>query len=574
LTVIKKKRKYGRLSRGYSRTNRNQAGMGWFEKGIIKKDHGCGLNIVLVYPGTYRTGASNLGLQVLYRIINGRSGSLAERCFISSKGTPKSVESARPLSDFDVIAFTIPFEEGAWNVARALIRAGLSPRPEDRRKHDPLVVAGGMAPTMNPEPYLSMVDAVGLGDAEVLVPRALDNLEIEPKASLEQKIEAIRKVDGWLTFDATPDFSVTRQFLFQLTGGGQPAATTVLCPDAELGSMALIEVARGCVRGCRFCASGYVCRPPRFWPLDDMEREIARLSDLAGKVGLVASDLSDHPELEEIIDMVEKNGAKASPSSLRADKVSLELLDKLSKHGLRTLTMAPEVGREDLRRAINKDMEDQVLVDAGYMAGKTGIPNLKLYFILGLPGQEDDDIHAMVHIVEKISKARERGAARSKGSTGMTHVSLSLFVPKPGTPLQWSGMKDPATLNMYLKQAKKSLSKIGGVRVNAESLKSVYRQALLSRGSREVGNALVQSVESGIDIDSILNSLGLDPNWIAFAERSGAADLPWDRVGHGTGTEVLLRERDLLRQGKPSANCTPGKNCHRCDIGRQKICPG
>ena len=532
------------------------------EPGAIRKDPGIGVNWAVVFPDRYRAGAANLGLQAVYSLINERNDALAERAFLPSRGAVLAMESGLPLSAFDVVAFTLPYENGAPGIVRALVEAGLSPRSAERRERDPLVLCGGLAATLNPLPLLEVVDAVALGEAEVLLPELLDAIVEHRGAPRSERLSALSRVAGLcLAGHAHPD-RVERRWVKRLAS--VPIASTVVsCPAAEMGEMMLVEVARGCVRGCRFCATGYVARPPRFRTTDDLAPTLTRLAAGGRRVGLVSADLADHPEFGRLLDIVERAGGAASPSSLRADGMSAGLVERLGRTGLRTLTLALETGGETLRRALNKGVADEAFIRAASLAGAAGIPNLRLYLLLGLPGQDEADLDAAAELIARIRRALERATAGAFGGSGMVTVSASPFVPKAGTPLQWAAMASPAELRRQARHLRRRLGRLGGVQLVLGSPREALTQALLARGGAEVGEALIAAERGCVKLEQALRDAGHDPEAIALHERAVSADLPWDDVAHGPETRHLLAERKRFLEGKPSPECEPS-TCRRC----------
>ena len=531
------------------------------EPGAARKDPGVGLNLAVTYPGAYRVGAANLGLQAVYSLINARPDALAERAFLPSRGAVRSLESGRPLSSFDVVAFSLPFENDALGIARALLDAGLEPLAAERGPRDPLVLVGGVAATLNPAPLLPLVDAVALGEAEALLPGILDALAPLRRGSRTERVAALADVAG-LCLSGAAGRPAVRQIAHDLDAV-PVAATVVRCPAAELGELMLVEVARGCIRGCRFCATGYSLRPPRFHSLDSLKPTLQRLARDGGRVGLVGADLADHPQVEQLVDVVERAGGAASPSSLRADGVPRALLERLGRGGLRTLTLAPEAGSETLRRAVNKDVSDDSFIEAAGRAGAAGIRNLKLYVLLGLPGQDEADLEAMADLASRVRRAHEQGTASAFGGSGTVTLSASPFVPKAGTPLQWAEMASPALLRKQGKYLRRRLGRVGGVELTLGSPREAMVQALIARGGAEVGEALAAAARGGVRLEQALRDAGHDPEAIALDERSVAADLPWDNIVRGPEMKHLLAERRRFLEGKPSPECEP-ETCRRC----------
>src|SRR5437899_4759402 len=384
------------------------------EQGAVRKDWGGKIAFALVYPNTYAVGMSNLGFQTIYRHLNALPDVVCERVFLPdpedieelqrTEGVPISLESFRPLSDFHMVGFSVTYEGDYVNMLRLLALARIPLRAGDRRPHDPLVLMGGVCAFSNPEPIAPFMDFVVVGEGEELVGELiaayreqyrdresfLDLLTALPGVYVPERYEARYAEDGALVdvvaLGGAPAV-VTKRRLRDVNAFRTIAA--VKTPNAEYGHMALLEVGKGCGRGCRFCLEGQVYRPVRHRSVAALGETIRDLAAQGEKrIGLVGACVSDYPWIGELLKIVEDNGMELSISSLRADSLTDDLVASLARGGHRTLTMAPEAGTERLRRAIRKAITDAQLMAACDLVRARGIPNLKCYFMIGQPTEE------------------------------------------------------------------------------------------------------------------------------------------------------------------------------------------
>src|SRR5262247_1422700 len=433
------------------------------EQGTIRKDWGGKISVALVYPNTYAVGMSNLGFQTIYRHLNAIPDVVCERVFLPDPedldemrrggSAPFSLESLRPLTDFHMIGFSVTYEGDYINVLRILAMAGIPLRALARRAHDPLVMMGGVCAFSNPEPMAPFMDFVVVGEGEELVVELIAAYRdgyhdregfLTSLSSLEgvyvpDRYEVIHGPDGMLTEvrprEGAPGVVMKRR-LRNVNAFSTVAA--VKTPQAEYGHMALLEVGKGCGRGCRFCLEGQVYRPVRHRSVDALRETVERMA--AGgerRIGLVGACVSDYPWLGDLLKVVEDNGMELSISSLRADSLSEGLVAALARGGHRTLTMAPEAGTERLRRAIRKSISDEQLMAACDLVRARGIPNLKCYFMIGQPTETPNDVAAIPDLARRML-SRLRVLDPSGKPFGRLTLSVSSFVPKPWTPFQWA----------------------------------------------------------------------------------------------------------------------------------------
>jgi len=518
------------------------------EQGTIYKDWGGKLPIALAYPNTYQVGMSNLGLQMVYRLFNQRADVVCERVFYK-QGTGSrpliSLESQRNVKDFAVLAFSISFEMDYFNVVEMLRQADIPPLAEERDEGYPLLLAGGPAVTANPQPLAPIFDAFAIGEAEVILPLLIETLQTGIAASRDELLSALANIPGIYVPLQSPTSNfqllVKRQWLPDLNA--HPTTSVILTPDTEFGDMYLIEIARGCGRGCRFCLAGYTYRPVR-------ERSPAVLLEQAEKglryrdrIGLVSPAVSDYSRLEELVTGLRGMGAKLSVSSLRVDPLPEVLVRALAESGVQTLTIAPEAGSQRLRTLINKNVSEDDLMCAVDLAARYDFAQLKLYFMLGLPTETDEDVQALINLALAV---RERFPRRIT-------VNITPFVPKAHTPFQWVAMASVESLRAGLTNIEQAL-RPRGIAVKAESPAWATVQGVLSRGDSRVGQALVRVKrrslaawrralqECQLDADEYLRAHSLDEL------------LPWSVVDCGVGQDYLWREmrRALNFKGQTS----------------------
>jgi radical SAM superfamily enzyme YgiQ (UPF0313 family) len=559
------------------------------ERGAILKDPGGRLRLALVYPNAYRLGMANLGLHAVYRILNADPRALCERVFLpEDAGPPRSVESGRPLREFDAIAFSLSFEEDYGNVLRLLGAAGLPLRAADRDERLPLVLGGGIAVQINPEPLAPFFDALLVGEGEALAPPLLDvlaGLAARPLPRAQQ-LAALARLDGgyvpslydvdyadtrdprggWVTRFAPRDGAparVRRVFVQDLRG--VPTSRVVDSPEAQFGDLFLTEVARGCLWGCRFCAAGFVQRPYREVSLETLREEVKRGIAAGQRVGLVGPDTSDHSGLDPLTCMIGEQGGTFSPSSLRVDAITPELARRMAAGGERSITIAPEAGTERLRRVINKDFPDDLVVAAAGHALAEGMAHVKMYFMCGLPTETDDDVLGMAHLALRIRDEVMRPLAKQTARMGRIGLSVNPFVPKPWTPFQWAGLAPEADLARKRKLLERAL-RPKGIDVDFLSPREAWLQAVLSRGDRRVADLLeLAQRETGGDLRKALARWPHDPAFFATREAAQDEVLPWDFLEQGVEKRYLAREwRNGLR-----AHVTPKcmvDTCRACGL--------
>jgi radical SAM family uncharacterized protein len=537
------------------------------EQGTIRKDWGGKIAFALVYPNAYAVGMSNLGFQTIYRHLNALPDVVCERVFLPdpadvvemqrTQSPPFSLESQRPLTDFHMIGFSVTYEGDYINMLRLLDLAGIPLRPADRRAHDPLVLMGGVCAFSNPEPVAPFMDFVVVGEGEELVgelitayreryrDRAsfLDLLTAVPGVYVPERYAVRYAADGTVADVAAAPGApavVVKRRLRDVDAFRTIAA--VKTPNAEYGHMALLEVGKGCGRGCRFCLEGQVYRPVRHRSVNALRETIEQLArDGEKRIGLVGACVSDYPWIGELLKVVEDNGMELSISSLRADSLTEELAASLARGGHRTLTIAPEAGTERLRRAIRKAITDEQILAACDLVRAQGIPNLKTYFMIGQPTETDEDVAAIVDLARRMLDRLRVLDPRGRPFGRLT-LSISSFVPKPWTPFQWAPFAGAGALADKLDTIKHGVRPMATVRVLHENPREAALQALLARGDRRVSDFLERAARLGGDWRRALRDWDGDLDFHTRRPRGVDERLPWDHFDVGVKKAGLVRE--------------------------------
>jgi radical SAM superfamily enzyme YgiQ (UPF0313 family) len=494
------------------------------ERGTIHKDWGGRLPIALAFPNTYYLGMSSLAVHTLYRLWNARDDVVCERVFAGTSAPQTlSLESGAPLDYFPVVAFSISYEIDYFGVVDILRSGGIPPRAAERDDTHPLIIAGGPAITANPEPLAPLLDAVVIGEVEPIFDQLTAALHLVA-GSRHAALEALALIPGlYLPDQATasaPPRRIRRQWLRDLDS--VPTHSAIFTPDTEFAGMGLIEIARGCGRGCRFCLAGYVYRPPRQRSIDNILAQARDLLKFQDRVGLVSAAVSDHSGIDDLATGLRALGARLSVSSMRVDPVSEPLLRALAESGTRTLTIAPEAGSERLRRAINKTQTEDHVLNAVDLAARYGFGQLKLYFMLGLPGEQDSDVQAIVDLAL---------ACAGRFSRQVT-VNITPFVPKAHTPFQRLAQTPAKEVKRRLARVERGLRK-HRVAVKSESPAWAEIQGTLARGDRRLAEALLTVERPSPAIwRQALDRLEL-PLSELLGERPAGEPLPWAFIHSG-----------------------------------------
>jgi len=455
------------------------------EQGVIIKDWGGKLPIVLVYPNSYHIGMSNLGIQAIYRLINDQTDAVCERVFWEPKDSadvlPLAMESQRPLTDFAVIAFSLSYELDYFNVAPILKGSDIPLYAKERDETYPLLIAGGPCITTNPLPLSPFFDCLCIGEAEAILPEMLPIL----KAGASENRNALKKKLSRLPGVYVPGYSnkpVARQWVKDLDKF--PVHSTVLTRDTELGNMYLIEVERGCNWGCRFCLVGNCYKPMRFRSVDSLLNQAEIGLKFRKRLGLMGPAVTDHPKIDELTAKLHDMGAEISVSSLRIKPLSPVILVEVIDGGTNTVALAPEAGSQRLRDSIGKRINEDDILKAVEKVASQGIKQLKLYFMIGLPKETDADIAAIALLAVRCKDIFDQHQSWSRIT-----LTIAPFVPKAGTPFQREGMASLEVLKYRLSLLKSKLP-AKGISVKNESLEWSEVQAVLSRGDERLAAVL------------------------------------------------------------------------------------
>jgi len=545
------------------------------ENGAIKKDFGGKISVALIYPNTYYLGMSNLGFQSLYYLFNNFPDIVCERGFLPSEEDLKeyqrtntslfSLESQKPINSFDIVAFSISFENDYLNLLRILKLSKIKIRTKERRLSDPLIIAGGIASTANPEPVAEFVDIFILGEAEEILEDFILNYkkarsEAENKTEFLEFFNPIKEayIPRFIEVDYNDSGTIKR---FRNIGVGKEKVsvgkvkdlnktetfTHVLTPATEFSNIYLIEVSRGCNRHCNFCLIGNLMGKGRFRDVNKVLLQIDKGLERTNKIGLLGSSISEHPEFDSLCRSLSDKEILPSISSIRFEGVRDPLLELLVKSGQNSLTLAPEAGSEAMRKLIGKPISEEVILEKTQYAIVKGILNLKLYFLIGLPGEKWDDIKAIDDLIKKI---RHRIVKETKGKTrlGKIIVSINSFIPKPFTPFQWYPMEEVSSLNKKLIFLKKSLKGMSNISVITDVPKWSYVQAVLARGDRRVSDILIKTLELDGDWYRSFRELNINPDFYNYRDREEEELFPWDFIDNGFSKDSLLLKYRITKK--------------------------
>jgi radical SAM superfamily enzyme YgiQ (UPF0313 family) len=507
------------------------------EESTVFKDWGGRLPVALIYPNSYYLGMSNLGIHTIYKLLNSYGDVVCERVFYEKDQNiaPVSLESGRPLADFAVLAFSVTYELDYFNVVQVLRKSGFPLYTTERDERHPLIIAGGTCITANPMPLALFFDCLCVGEAEVILPQILSVLSEGIGGNKQELLKTLSTLPGIYIRHYNTDTPVVRQWVKNLDDF--PVTSSILTPDTELGNLYLIEAERGCGWGCHFCLVSNAFRPARYRSLEKLLAEVETGLHYRKRIGLVGPAITDHPDIEELVSRLHQMGAGLSISSLRIKPLSPTMLAALTHGGAKTITLAPEAGSERLRRIIAKRILKNDILNAIEMIAGQGIRNLKLYFIIGLPSETEDDIEEIIQLILACKKILDKYSDGSRIS-----LSISPFVPKAGTPFQWLPMSPLPILEHRLSLLKNRLQP-KGISIKAESLAWTEVQAVLARG-----DTMLSQVLTNIEVPSLsgwryaIRDSGLDIDFFAHQRWNTEQRLPWTLIDSGTTIEHLKQE--------------------------------
>jgi len=553
------------------------------ERGSWKKDWRGRLPIALIFPSHYGVGMSNLGFQLVYDQINQHPDLVCERVFLPEVGgRPLSVESSRPLADFPILLTALSFEQNLPDLIGMLLASGIEPLAEKRRGEKiapgtPLIIAGGVACFINPEPLAPFVEAILIGEAEELLPPLLEKLidstdrstllaELVgmPGCYVPQYYDFRHGEDGVLREIVARDGAPQRIKRLAWRGGEEAGHSKLLSPAAEFADLFLVELGRGCSRSCRFCAAGFVYRPPRLWSSEVINRALDQRPAGITRVGLLGMEMARTEDLQKVAERLLAEGCKLSFSSLRADALTPELLNLLAGSGLKSVAIAPDGASERLRRVINKGISREAVLDAATRLVTAGIVNLKLYFMIGLPSETEDDLAEMVVLIKDVREIMNI-PGRARGRLANLTLSINPLVPKAWTPLQYHSFAEPNLLKKKLDFLQRGLRGMDNLKIMGEKPTNAYLQATLARGDRRLAPALIEYAARGGNWQQVFRKSGVAPEDYALRVRARDELFPWEIIDQGMEKGYLWHEYCKALEARVSSVCEVN-SCRRCGV--------
>jgi radical SAM family uncharacterized protein len=541
------------------------------ERGTVLKPWGGRIAICLIYPNSYHVGMSNLGFQTVYQSLNAEEDVVCERAFLpdpeelreyQTTQTPLfSLESQKPLSDFDILAFSISFENDFINILTQLELSRIPLESRLREKGYPLVIAGGVAIFLNPEPLSDFFDLFVLGEGEEVIGEFLEVYRetFSGKGPIEKddflrRLSAVEGIyvpkfyhvtyteDGKIeAMEPEPGFPqrVKRRWIREMDRF--PARSTLFTPDTEFKEMALVEVNRGCPRGCRFCAACFVYHPFRSRTLPLLESLSEESLVKEARIGLTGTAVSDYPDLLPLCQSILSLQGGISIASLRVDGITDSLIHCLKEGKNQTVAIAPEAGSERLRKVLRKGYTEEEILKAIDTLVENGLSQIKCYFMIGLPSETEDDVREIIHLARRI-RHQIFSNRKSQKERWRLVLSVNPFIPKPATPFQWAPLEEVSVLKRKSKIIQSGIKGEKGMAMIHDLPKWAYIQALLSRGDRRVGKILMAAYRSQGDWGEALRETNVNPDFYVYRRRDLDEIFPWDFIDHGIPKERLKEE--------------------------------
>jgi radical SAM family uncharacterized protein len=569
---------------------------------VAKDWEATSVRVCLAFPDIYDLGMSNLGVAILYDILNALPEVLAERAYMpwvdmiaavrEARIPLYSLESKRPLADFDIVGFSLPSEQLYTNLLEMLDLAGLPVRVRDRDASHPLVIAGGHA-TFNPEPMADFVDAFVIGDGEeaiVDLVRGFQEVQGEPR---EMQLRALACVAGIYVprfydvryaVDGTvaaiepnvPDVSMP--VFKRVVSPLPPSPTCLLVPNVDVShNRAAIEIQRGCTRGCRFCHAGVVTRPVRERPVEEVLAAIESILPQTGfeEIGLLSLSSSDYSDIERLVQaIIERFGHRhlsISLPALRADSFSVGLAEAVAQGRRTGFTFAPEAASEPLRAAINKPIATEEMLDVAREVFGRGWRTIKLYFLIGLPGEQMEDVQAIADLARQVWQV----GRKAHGRKAQVNVSVNTFIPKPHTPFQWEALESSGSIREKQTLLRRAL-RGRGLKLDYSDPGATVLEAALARGDRRLGAVIRRAWELGARFDAwdeqrdevawsrAFEEEEIDPGFYTCRERTPEEVFPWDGINTGVCKVFLLKDYLRSRRGETLVDCR--EQCHACGV--------
>ncbi len=506
--------------------------------------------VVLAFPNHYRIGMASLGFQSVFGQLRRHVPGPVDRVFLPREAelethlrtrTPLyTLEGGAPVSAARLIAFSLSYELDLLNLVRMLDLAGVPRFASARGEQDPLVAAGGVCAVMNPAPFSSFVDLVFVGDAEVIVPRAMELIFSQRRRGRRELLEQLAELEGVLVPALAPPRPVSRVSAGPVSSHRSPAHSVLVTPNTEFGSMLLAETGRGCPWHCRFCLVGCGMGRPLWSDAGLLRRTILDLPREGwNRVGLVASSAANHPQLDEICRLPLEDGIPVSLPSLRASSTSNRLLQALAASGQKTVTIAPEAGSARLRALVGKREKEEDYFEFVRRLGRVpGRPfkRLKLYFIVGLPGEREEDVREIGRFSAEL--------ARSAGDLvpGLTVAATAKpFVPRPHTPYQWAPMLPPGELKARMRLLNREVkrAKTPNLQLQTGGVVPALAQGMLALGGEEMGRVLVRAIDQGQSWRNAAADEGIDLEKLLYEKRTADTVFPWESMVNLAGREGL-----------------------------------
>ncbi len=575
------------------------------EKSAISKNKHSDVNALLVFPNYYNVAMSNLGFLRVYELLNAPDFMSCDRAFLQDFNNDErtvcnnrgiiSIERRKNILNYDLIFFSLSYENDFINILKILHAENIPFLSKDRQQPDingssyyPLIMAGGVISFLNPEPVAPLFDIMFVGEAEAIFPDFLQIVQKhfqslkKNKQTVKQDIlEESSKLEG-IYVPSAYDFIFSKRGVLEiplienvivktsypekikrkwLDYGFTPSISSITSEYAEFSSMKLIEIARGCKRGCRFCSAAFIYLPARKSSIKDVISGIAKAEEFE-KIGFVGLDTMDNEYIKTYMQFSLEEKKTFSLSSVRFDCLDESNIDIMNRAGLKTVTLAVETGSERLKKIINKDIKNETILATIKKIIESGIMNIKAYFMIGLPTEDIYDIQETIALI-KLMRIQFVESSRKNKRIGKLTIGLSPFVPKAWTPLQWENFENEKTLSKKINFIYKELNNLPNISLNINSVKSAFTEAFFARGSRLSLNILINSFNNNSTIKKAIIASGYKID--DFMRKYSTEEiLPWDILDQGITKNYLKEEYDRALKYKTTPGCFEG--CKRCGI--------